>query len=68
MIKIVLAGILLGIGLSSDDAWVIDMLRCYFSNYTTGVIAATGEVFKIGSKILDRKTETLLLKKGFPEH
>ena len=43
---------------------VIDMLRCYFSNYTTGVIAATGEVFKIGSKILDRKTETLLLKKG----
>jgi hypothetical protein len=42
---------------------VIDMLRCYFSNYTTGVIAATGEVFKIGSKILDKKTETFLLQK-----
>jgi hypothetical protein len=44
----------------SNIAEVIGMLSAYFVNYSSNIEAATGELFKLGSKILDRQTEAIL--------
>ena len=43
---------------------VIAMLRAYFVNYNSNTEAVTGEVLKIGSKIMDRQTADMLKQKG----
>jgi len=50
----------------SNIAEVIGMFRAYFVNYNSNIEATTGELFKIGSKIMDKKTEDLLKQKGVP--
>jgi hypothetical protein len=48
----------------SNIAEVIGMLSAYFVNYSSNIEAATGELFKLGSKILDRQTVATLKQKG----
>ena len=48
----------------SNIAEVIGMLSAYFVNYSSNIEAATGELFKLGSKILDRQAVAILRKKG----
>jgi hypothetical protein len=48
----------------SNIAEVIGMLSAYFVNYSSNIEAATGELFKLGSKILDRQTEAILKQNG----
>jgi hypothetical protein len=48
----------------NNIAEVIGMLSAYFVNYSSNIDAATGELFKIGSKILDRQTVAILKQNG----
>ena len=48
----------------SNIAEVIGMLSAYFVNYSSNIEAATGELFKLGSKILDRQTVAILTQNG----
>jgi hypothetical protein len=50
----------------NNIAEVIGMFRAYFINYNTNTEATTGELFKLSSKIMDKKTEDLLKQKGVP--
>jgi hypothetical protein len=50
----------------NNIAEVIGMFRAYFINYNSNTEATTGELFKLGSKIMDKKTEDLLKQKGVP--
>jgi hypothetical protein len=45
-------------------AEVIGMFSAYFVNYSSNIDAATGELFKLGSKILDRQTVAILKQNG----
>ena len=48
----------------NNIAEVIGMLSAYFVNYSSNIDAATGELFKLGSKILDRQTVAILKQNG----
>jgi SOS response regulatory protein OraA/RecX len=51
----------------SNIAEVVGMLRAYFVNYSYNVKFATRELFKIGSRIMDKQTEQMLRDKGVNE-
>ena len=48
----------------SNIAEVIGMLSAYFVNYSSNIEAATGELFKLGSKVLDRQAVAILTQNG----
>ena len=45
-------------------AEVMGMLSAYFLNYNSNIELATGELFKLGSKIIDKRTADLLKQNG----
>jgi hypothetical protein len=48
----------------NNIAEVIEVLRTYFVNKSRSVKFATRELFKLGSRIMDKKTEEMLRDKG----